>query len=317
VKCILRIDTTMQYHPSLARHRLPLSMICALLLGSPCALAQDKSTAPAPTTPAPAATTSTPAAAKAPAAADIFAKATTAAGGADLIRSQKSQTLKGTLEMPGQGLKGTIVTRSNDPDQLLIETDIPGFGKILQGVQGTVGWSMDPLRGPSIMDKDELARTVRDIAIDKTIDPATGCDSVIVDGEATFAGTKCWKVTLQCDGIRSARYYAQDKGHMVGQATTVKSALGEFEVTTTFSDFATFDGRTIPKKTSNAMMGQEQVMTITEATFAPIDASVFALPPEIKALTQGGTTTTPGTAAKGTPNATPKDKPQGGTPESP
>ncbi|MFM7480339.1 MAG: hypothetical protein ACKO4V_04315, partial [Planctomycetota bacterium] len=202
-------------------------------------------------------------------------------------------------------------------DQLLIETDIPGFGKILQGVQGTVGWSMDPLRGPSIMDKDELARTVRDIAIDKTIDPAKGCDSVIVDGEATFAGTKCWKVTLQCDGIRSTRYYAQDKGHMVGQATTVKSAMGEFEVTTTFSDFATFGGRTIPKKTSNAMMGQEQVMTITEATFAPIDASVFALPPEIKALTQGGTTTTPGTKAKGTPNATPKDKPQGGTPKSP
>ena len=309
------MNTTMQHHPSLAHQRLLLSLTCALLLGSPHALAQDKAAAPAPAAKPSAA--SAPAPANAPAAADIFAKAVTAAGGADLIRSQKSQTLKGTIEMPGQGLKGTVVTRSNDPDQLLIETEIPGFGKILQGVQGTVGWSVDPLRGPTLMDKDELARTIRDLAIDKTIDPSKGCDSVVVDGEATFAGTKCWKVTLQCNGIRSTRYYAQDKGHMVGQATTVKSALGEFEVTTTFSDFAAFDGRTIPKKTSNAMMGQEQIMAITEASFAPIDASVFTLPPEIKALTQGGAATTPGAAPKSTPKATPKDKPQGGTPTNP
>jgi len=310
------MNTTMQHHPSLAHQRLLLSLTCALLLGSPHALAQDKAAAPSPAAKPPAA--SAPAPANAPAAADIFAKAVTAAGGADLIRSQKSQTLKGTIEMPGQGLKGTVVTRSNDPDQLLIETEIPGFGKILQGVQGTVGWSIDPLRGPTLMDKDELARTIRDLAIDKTIDPSKGCDTVVVDGEATFAGTKCWKVTLQCDGIRSTRYYAQDKGHMVGQATTVKSALGEFEVTTTFSDFAAFDGRTIPKKTSNAMMGQEQIMTITEASYAPIDVSVFALPPEIKALTQGGAATTPGAAPKSTPKkASPKDKPQGGTPTNP
>jgi len=316
VKRILMMNTTMQHHPSLAHQRLLLSLTCALLLGSPHALAQDKAAAPSPAAKPPAA--SAPAPANAPAAADIFAKAVTAAGGADLIRSQKSQTLKGTIEMPGQGLKGTIVTRSNDPDQLLIETEIPGFGKILQGVQGTVGWSVDPLRGPTLMDKDELARTIRDLAIDKTIDPSKGCDSVVVDGEATFAGTKCWKVTLQCNGIRSTRYYAQDKGHMVGQATTVKSALGEFEVTTTFSDFAAFDGRTIPKKTSNAMMGQEQIMTITEASYAPIDVSVFALPPEIKALTQGGAATTPGAAPKSTPKkASPKDKPQGGTPTNP
>jgi len=314
VKRIPMMNTTVQRHLALAHQRLLLSLIGALLFGSPCVLAQDKAAAPAPA--AKPSTASAPAA-PTPAAADIFAKAVTAAGGADLIRSQKSQTLKGTIEMPGQGLKGSIVTRSNDPDQLLIETEIPGFGKILQGVQGSVGWSIDPLRGPTLMDKDELARTVRDVAIDKTIDPSKGCDSVVVDGEATFAGTKCWKVTLQCNGIRSTRYYAQDKGHMVGQATTVKSALGEFEVTTTFSDFAAFDGRTIPKKTSNAMMGQEQIMAITEASFAPIDPSVFTLPPEIKALTQGGAATTPGAAPKSTPKASPKDKPEGGTPKNP
>jgi hypothetical protein len=91
---------------------------------------------------------------------------------------------------------------------------------------------------------------------------------------------------------------------MVGQTTTVKSALGEFEVTTTFSDFAAFDGRTIPKVTKNSMMGQEQVMTITEASFAPIDATTFSLPPEIKALTQAGAATQQGAAPKAAP---PKD----------
>jgi len=302
-------DPTMPHHPTHCCRRLACVLTSALLVIAPTALAQDKPTTKTKgATPPPATPAAAPAAANAPTAASIFAKAVTAAGGADLIRSQKSQTLKGTLEMPGQGLKGTIVTRSNDPNQLLIETEIPGFGKILQGVQGTTGWSIDPLRGPSLMDKDELARTIRDLAIDQLIDPSKGCDSVSVDGEATFASTKCWKVTLQCDGIRSTRYYAQDSGHMVGQATTMKSALGEFEVTTTFSDFGTFDGRTIPKVTKNAMMGQEQVMTIAEASFAPIDANTFALPAEIKALTQGATGATTNKPKDGKPkDAKPKD----------
>ena len=93
-----------------------------------------------------------------PSAEEIFAKAVAASGGADLIRMQTARTQTGTIEMPAQSLKGTIVTKSVDPSMLLIETEIPGFGKIRQGANGTTGWSIDPMRGASIMSPEELKR---------------------------------------------------------------------------------------------------------------------------------------------------------------
>ena len=137
-----------------------------------------------------------------PSAEEIFAKAVAASGGADLIRMQTARTQTGTIEMPAQSLKGTIVTKSVDPSMLLIETEIPGFGKIRQGANGTTGWSIDPMRGASIMSPEELKRVLRESSIAAELNPAMGCDTPIVEGKITFAGTPCYQVKLKC-GLRS------------------------------------------------------------------------------------------------------------------
>lgn len=219
-----------------------------------------------------------------PSASDIFARAIAAAGGADLIRMQGSRTQVGTIEMKAQSLKGTITTKTVSPNMLLFETDLPGFGKIRQGINGNVGWSIDPMRGPSLMDADELARVQRDSSIESELNPGLGCDAVEVVGLSDFRGTPCYKVQLKRGEDRSTRFYEIATGHLIGSAEAVKSSMGEFEVTTSFTEFTLFSGRTIAKVQENTMMGQTQKITMNTIEFASIDPSVFALPAEIQAL---------------------------------
>ena len=236
-----------------------------------------------------------------PSAEEIFAKAVAASGGADLIRMQTARTQTGTIEMPAQSLKGTIVTKSVDPSMLLIETEIPGFGKIRQGANGTTGWSIDPMRGASIMSPEELKRVLRDSSIAAELNPAMGCDTPIVEGKITFAGTPCYQVKLKCGSDESTRFYSIESGHMVGSSAKVNSQMGEIEVTTSYKNFEAFSGRTLAKVQDNSMMGQTQILNINAVDFSPIDPAVFALPPEIQALVNAAKNPAPAT-----PTAPPK-----------
>ncbi len=276
---------------NLTRYALLILAVCA-----PLASAQTAQPVAAPTPPA-APTPAEPC----PPASEIFAKAVAAAGGADLIRSQSSRTQVGTIEMAAQSLKGTITTKAVSPSLLLVETEIPGFGKIRQGINATVGWSIDPMRGPSLMDAEELARVSRESSIDAELNPALGCDAVEVLGRSTFRGSPCYKVQLTRAGGKSIRFYEIATGHLVGSVETVKSSMGEFEVTTSFSDFVTFSGRTIARVQENTMMGQTQKLTMSSVEFVTIDPAVFALPAEIQALvtaTKPSTPTPPAAPAK-------------------
>ena len=236
-----------------------------------------------------------------PSAEEIFAKAVAASGGADLIRMQTARTQTGTIEMPAQSLKGTIVTKSVDPSMLLIETEIPGFGKIRQGANGTTGWSIDPMRGASIMSPEELKRVLRDSSIAAELNPAMGCDTPIVEGHITFAGTPCYQVKLKCGSDESTRFYSIESGHLVGSSAKVNSQMGEIEVTTSYKNFEAFSGRTLAKVQDNSMMGQTQILNINAVDFSPIDPAVFALPPEIQALVNAAKNPAPAT-----PTAPPK-----------
>ncbi len=302
---------TARSHRSVATLLATLSTLFAF---SGTALGQSKGTsgalsatpaAPAPKSKTDSAAKSATETAALPSAQDIFAKAIEAAGGADLIRSQRSRTQTGTIEMPAASLKGAIVTKSVDPDMLLVETEIPGFGKIRQGINGTIGWSIDPMRGASLMNADEIARILRESSAESELNPALGCESVEVVERTSFSGAPCYKVKFLRGGDGSTRYYSVDSGHLVGSAEVVKSSMGEFEVTTTYKDFGDFSGRTVAKTQENAMAGQTQVLKISVIDFGPIDPTNFALPAEIQTLVDA--TKTPPVAPPTAP-ASPTDK---------
>ncbi len=254
------------------------SLSLCTLIWSATATAQGPSAAPA-TTPS--------ATAPLPEASEIFAKAITAAGGADLIRQQTSRLQISTIEMPAQGIKGAITTKALSPHYLLVETRIPGLGTILQGVTNGIGWSIDPLRGPALMTADELAQVTRDTSIESELNPALGFDKVEVLALEKFHGTPAYKVRFTKGTGGTTRFYAVDSGHVIGALDSISSAMGTIDVQSSFKDFTQYQGRTLPKVQEATTMGQMQRVTIDSIDFAPLDSSQFTLPKEIQALVAG------------------------------
>jgi hypothetical protein len=243
-----------------------------------------------------------------PSAAEVFANAVKAIGGADIIRQQSARTQVGAVEMPAQNLKGTIVTRSVAPDYLLVETEIPGFGKIFQGMNKSVGWTIDPMRGPSLMTTEELAQVKREASTDAELNPGTGFDSVAVVDKVAFNGVPCFKVKFVKGATESFKYYAVDSGLLTGSEDTVDSALGPMRVVSLYKDYTDFSGRKIARVLEATTMGQVQRVTIDTIDFAPVDLSVFALPAEIQALADAQKSAPSSPSAPATPSHTPATK---------
>jgi hypothetical protein len=80
--------------------------------------------------------------------------------------------------------------------------------------------------------------------------------------------------------------FADDDGLLVGAVVKSSTEAGQMESTITFHDYRDFGGLKMPTRTSMSVMGQQMEMTVKAMSTDPIDASVFELPAEIRALRQ-------------------------------
>ncbi len=239
---------------------------------------QDKPVAPA----APAA----PAEAKPalPDAKELLKKSVDAVGGAEVRAKKKSMEMKGTMEMPGQNLKGTLVTRYLQPNKMITVIDLPGFGEMRSGFDGTVGWSASKLQGARLMTPKELETMAREADYMKDADPLKRYDTVETTGEATIGGFDCWKVKARKGEESSTLWFEKSTGLARGVSITIETQLGKMPVTTVFTEYRDFDGIKLPTRTEVMQAGAKLVTIYETITFDTVDEAAFVLPKEVKAL---------------------------------
>jgi hypothetical protein len=290
------------------RHRSFLrALIGALLLGGVTSLAAQppapSSSQPAPSSPstqappvaapAPGGSSATGDAAAAPqeplpTAAEILARHVAALGGEEAILRQRHATWKGTFSMPGMGLEGTLVLRSSAPNLFHLVIEAPGLGTIAQGYDGKVGWSDNPMTGPTLMKDGELEMTAIQSDFHTDLHYTTHYPKMEVVGRETFAGEPCYKLALTtASGIATFHYFGVESGLLVGVAGDLPTPMGEVWVETVIGGYQEFGGRLFPTQNRQTAMGSEQVLTLSEADFAEIDPSVYALPEAIRTLVGG------------------------------
>src|ERR1051325_9119674 len=76
-------------------------------------------------------------------------------GGKAAYAKIHSEISTGTMEIAAMGLKGTLTAYSAEPNRRLAEFTLPGIGKILDGSNGEVAWSTNPIQGPRLKEGDE------------------------------------------------------------------------------------------------------------------------------------------------------------------
>jgi hypothetical protein len=263
------------------------SMLAVAGLASSVALAQPTGNAGGepPKAPAKAPEAAKPAA-NLPPAKEILEKSITASGGRAAIEKLKNRTVTGTMEIPAQGIKGTLNLVQVAPAKAKLELDIPGLGKMEQGSDGTNVWESNPMAGSRLVEGDERDQYLRSSTMNAELFFEQNYPTIETLGVEDVAGKPAYKVRMKPkNGPESIGFFDQASGLMVKQTTTMKSPMGEIPSVTLIEDYRDVDGVKVPFKTRQQVMGMEQVIAFESVKHnTDVAADKFEPPADVKAL---------------------------------
>jgi len=218
---------------------------------------------------------------------EILDKYVTATGGKELHAKFKNRVMKGSIEVPAANIKGDMVTYHASPNSMLVEVELGGFGKIQEGCDGKVAWSVGPT-GPRVKEGEEKAAALRRADFLDDVNWRSQYKKAECKGEETVEGKNCYKVELTNpeDRVRT-NYYDRSTNLLVKTVGTEITGQGNVETEAVPSEYKKFDGLLIPCKVRQTAAGQEIIITIAKVEHdAKLPANCFALPDEIKKLVQ-------------------------------
>jgi hypothetical protein len=241
-----------------------------------------------------------------PAAKDIFAKHLDATGGAAAWDSKKSMASTGAIEIPAVQMKGTLKMSAMAPDRVVVESELPGIGKTAQGFDGTIGWSIDPMRGPALMDAKQVEQIKRDGNFRKDLALSQDPGNAEVVGLFEFEGTPCWQVKVDgVGGMPTSNFYARDTGLMRGMSMSAATPMGDLPVILVMDDYRDFGDVKVSARSTTKVMGQTQVMTIDSVAWNSVTDADFTLPAPIRTLVTASSAAPASASPAGAPASAP------------
>jgi hypothetical protein len=269
-------------------HHLSRLTIALILAGAACSRATTTATTTSTTTTTattqPQTTTAT--SASLPTGRAIIDRYVEAIGGRDAVLRHQSIRSVGTFEMPAAGVKGDLTVVQMAPNKMAMTIDLPGVGQMVSGYDGTVGWSINPMQGPRVLEGKELAQLREDAgpaAMLRSPDRIRSSETLEL---TTMNGKPCYKVKITYhSGRESFDCYSSETGLLVSMTQTQESPMGAVQVTTLFDDWKEFGGLKSATKVRMQMLGQEQLLTVDRIEFdRPEDAKAVEVPEQIKPL---------------------------------
>ena len=219
-----------------------------------------------------------------PPAATLVAKYAETIGGPAMLRAQQITT-KGGLAMTAAGLNATFEMVQLAPNRMQMVTTIPGVGAIQVGYDGTTAWSIDPMQGPRLLAGKELDEIREEADPRAAVRAPDMFSSVQTVADTTMGGERCFLVKLTWkSGRETFDCYSPATGLMVGSKSVQQTAMGPIPVATVYGDYKKFGDFMVPTKTTQSMMGQQQVMTISSVEVGTGAGVTISVPPEIKSL---------------------------------
>jgi zinc protease len=214
---------------------------------------------------------------------DQFVEAT---GGKAAYEKIKNRVSKGTIEVTGAGIKGTIRETSAAPDKTVQEIDIPGQGKVNGGTDGKVVWELSEIQGARVIEGEERANKLREAQFNDEI----RWREVYAKAECTAVedvnGKPAYKVVLTPKSGKPVTMFFDKASHlMVKEITTDEGPMGELTVVAYPEDYKKVDGILLPHKLRAKVLTQELVVTFEEHKHnVDLPADAFKVPADVQAL---------------------------------
>ena len=220
-----------------------------------------------------------------PAARAILDKHLAAIGGRQAVLSHKSTHATGTLSMPAAGVTGAVDVYGAQPNRTLLKVTLGGVGEVVEGFDGTHGWSISPMTGPMLLEGKQLEEKRFDSEFHSELRGDDRYVSLTTLEQVDFEGRSCYKVRLvRKTGGEDIEFYDVATGLKAGSITTRETQMGMVTGTTVETDYKKFGNLLQPTTVRSQVGGLQQVITITAVDYDNVPASIFELPPGIKAL---------------------------------
>jgi hypothetical protein len=222
-----------------------LLMLAIAILALP-GLAQEP--APKPETPKPEAKTAEAAPAEPlPALDQILDKYVETLGGKAALEKITSRQISGSFEIPAMGAKGTVKGLSKVPDKTSMTLDIPDFGVVRMGFDGTVAWGDDPMGGLREITGDELAATKRDADFHRDVHLKTLFPTMTVKSREKVGEKEAYVIeAIPKDGKAEKLFFDVKSGLLVRHDAERQDQQGISMVELYFEDYREIDGIKIP-----------------------------------------------------------------------
>ena len=184
---------------------------------------------------------------KAPTVDSILDAYVKAMGGKAAIEKATTQQGKGTFEMPTMGMKGSMETITKAPDKSLMKMDIPGFGAVQEGFDGTVAWSQNPAQGMREKSGPELAMTKRGAQFFRHLRLKELYPTIELKGVETVDGKEAYLlIATPPDGGPEKWYFDKQTSLLIRFELEMEGPMGKMQIVTDMQDYRETDGIKAP-----------------------------------------------------------------------
>jgi hypothetical protein len=222
---------------------------------------------------------------KLPTAREIVDRFVTASGGAAALEAIKSMRVKGTFSIAGQSLGGDLDMMSARPNKLLMRVSIPAIGTVEEGFDGKIGWSLDPLQGPSLVTDRQLSERADEAWFDAELHKDDYIKEMTVVGRESMDGRDVYRLkVITLRGNEQFELFDVENGLQVAVEASRDTPLGIVPSVALMKEYQKYGSVLMPSKVVQRVLGQEHVFSFTSYEFDSVPASTFDLPPAIKAL---------------------------------
>lgn len=203
-----------------------------------------------------------------PAASILMSKFATTVGGPAYLNAKGILT-KGGMSMPAAGLNATFEMTQLAPNRMSMITTIPGMGEVQYGFDGTNAWTVNPMQGPRVLDGQELGQMKDEADRRSSIRAAELFTSAQTIADTTMNAERCYLVKLVwMTGRETYDCYSAASGLLVASRSTQRTPMGDIPVLTLLSDYKKFGDVMVATKTTQELMGQQQILTVNSVEFS-------------------------------------------------
>ena len=211
---------------------------------------------------------------------EVLTKYVKAIGGKEAHQKLTSRTAKGTFEIPAMGISAAAELFAKAPNKSLTVIDVPGYGVVQEGFDGTVAWAMEPQNGLREKAGAELAATKRDEDFYRDLHFKELYPKLEIAGKESIGDREAYGMkATAADGTVDKFYFDTQSGLLVRADIERETPQGKLPIQTFFEDYKEVDGVKIPFTVRQSTAAFSFVVKLTEVKHnVEISDAKFAKP---------------------------------------